>query len=165
MSTIRPDVSVSVSSPLFPKPSASRLSHPFPLPEVSTRTDLITHITYTPRTHQVTILPGDWKQLVLRLCLFHAMLTERLQYRSLGWRRPYEFTAADMLSAINQVMSIVHDQPNADLDASLPGLLHVVGQCLYGGKVTHDWDRRLLVCLLSQQLQPTPAAAAANLER
>ncbi|GLC47373.1 hypothetical protein PLESTM_002066000, partial [Pleodorina starrii] len=113
---------------------------------------------------KVTILPPDWKQLVLRLCLFHAMLTERLQYRSLGWRRPYEFTAADMLSAMHQVLSIVHVQPVADIDASLPGLLHVVGQCLYGGKVTHDWDRRLLVCLLSQQLQPSEAVAAATLE-
>ncbi|EFJ51362.1 dynein heavy chain [Volvox carteri f. nagariensis] len=113
---------------------------------------------------KVTILPMDWKQLVLRLCLFHAMLTERLQYRSLGWRRPYEFTAADVLSAINQVMSIVHDSPAAELGAALPGLLHVVGQCLYGGKVTHDWDRRLLVCLLSQQLKPSDVAAAATLE-
>ena len=112
---------------------------------------------------KVTILSPDWKQLMLRLCLFHATLTERLQYRSLGWRRPYDFTAADMLSAISQAMSIVHGSGGAaDIDAAMSGLQHVVGQCLYGGKVTHDWDRRLLGCLLAQQLahlQLDPAAA------
>ncbi|KAG2429073.1 hypothetical protein HXX76_011313 [Chlamydomonas incerta] len=96
-------------------------------------------------------------------CLFHTTLAERLQYRSLGWRRPYEFTAADMLSAINQAMTIVHASGGAaDIDGAMAGLQHVVGQCLYGGKVTHDWDRRLMGCLLAQQLahlQLDPAAA------
>ncbi|PNH11127.1 Cytoplasmic dynein 2 heavy chain 1 [Tetrabaena socialis] len=51
-----------------------------------------------------------------------------------------------------------------DLDSSLSGLLHVAGHCLYGGKVTDDWDRRLLVCLLRQQLLPGVAPAAATVE-
>ena len=47
-----------------------------------------------------------WKRLVLRLCLFHALLLERRQYQGLGWRQPYEFSAADFLAAIKQVRSI-----------------------------------------------------------
>lgn len=43
---------------------------------------------------------------------------------------------------------------NSDVERCLPGLLYVDGQCLYGGKVTHDWDRRLLVTLLSQHILP-----------
>ena len=50
-----------------------------------------------------SVLSQIWKKLVLRLCLFHAMLLERQQYKSLGWRRPYEFSAADFLSTIKQV--------------------------------------------------------------
>lgn len=41
---------------------------------------------------------------------------------------------------------------DTDVDTAIPGLLYVDGQCLYGGKVTHDWDRRLLMCLLRQQV-------------
>lgn len=41
--------------------------------------------------------------MTVRLCLFHALLLERRQYKGLGWRQPYEFSAADFLSAIKQV--------------------------------------------------------------
>ena len=68
---------------------------------------------------QVTILSADWKRLLLRLCLFHALLMERQQYRALGWRRPYEFTAADVLSSINQVLSIIHTTPSNAIDECL----------------------------------------------
>jgi dynein heavy chain len=53
-----------------------------------------------------------------------------------------------------QAMHLQQEVTEADIDRSLPGLLYVDGQCLYGGKVTHDWDRRLLVCLLRQQIMP-----------
>jgi dynein heavy chain len=84
-----------------------------------------------------------WRQLVLRLCLFHALLLERRHYRGLGWRLPYDFSAADFGAAIKQVLQLHAEFGNignqeAELDAinrSLPGLLYVDGQCLYGGKV------------------------------
>lgn len=44
-----------------------------------------------------------WKRLLLRLCLFHATLLDRGLYTSLGWRRAYDFSAADFLSAVKQV--------------------------------------------------------------
>lgn len=107
----------------------------------------------------------EWKMLVLRLSLFHAILLERRHYKALGFRRPYDFSAADFLSTIKQVQQ-VHKElmssasalaPGGDMEAvnrALPGLLYVDGQCLYGGKVSQDWDRRLLVSLLQQQLMP-----------
>ncbi|KAF5843487.1 dynein heavy chain and region D6 of dynein motor-domain-containing protein, partial [Dunaliella salina] len=107
----------------------------------------------------------EWKMLVLRLCLFHAILLERRHYKALSFRRPYDFSAADFLSTIKQVQQIHKElmssasalAPGGDLEAvnrALPGLLYVDGQCLYGGKVSQDWDRRLLVSLLQQQLMP-----------
>ncbi len=136
-----------------------------------------------------------WRQLILRICLFHAMLLERRHYHALGWRLPYDFSAADFSAAVKQVLQVrrrtallsrccflalrrareirkgeaagdackrmvqtprlswcaawfgpqVHREmgggvgpAEADLDVinrSLPGLLYVAGQCLYGGKV------------------------------
>jgi dynein heavy chain len=47
-----------------------------------------------------------WKALILRLCMFHALLLERHHYGGLGWRRSYDFSAADFLSTIKQVVQV-----------------------------------------------------------
>jgi dynein heavy chain len=90
---------------------------------------------------QVTILSADWKRLLLRLCLFHALLMERQQYRALGWRRPYEFTAADVLSSINQVMSIIHTTPSNGIDDCLQvrGGEAQQASCLTAGRKAGPW--------------------------
>lgn len=43
---------------------------------------------------------------MLRLSLFHALLLERHHYGGLGWRRSYDFSAADFLSSIKQVVQV-----------------------------------------------------------
>ncbi|KAL6756408.1 dynein heavy chain and region D6 of dynein motor-domain-containing protein [Haematococcus lacustris] len=117
---------------------------------------------------EAAVMGPAWRQLVLRLCLFHALLLERQHYGTLGWRRSYEFSAADFLSTVKQVVLVHREMSSsqaihsveAELEAvnrALPGLLYVDGQCLYGGKVTQDWDRRLLVVLLQAQLTPRSA--------
>jgi dynein heavy chain len=92
----------------------------------------------------------------LRICFFHAVLLERRHYASLGWRQPYDFSAADFLAAVKQAAQLQREIQDKDIDSCLNGLLYVDGQCLYGGKVTHDWDRRLLATLLSHQVLSSP---------
>jgi hypothetical protein len=52
------------------------------------------------------IMGPAWKALILRLCMFHALLLERHHYGGLGWRRSYDFSAADFLSTIKQVVQV-----------------------------------------------------------
>lgn len=70
----------------------------FPAPRENAET---THVG--KKNHMMLTAP--WKQLMLRLCLFHSMLLERRRYEGLAWRRPYDFSAADLLSGVQQVGS------------------------------------------------------------
>ena len=50
-----------------------------------------------------------WKELVFRLCLFHGVLNERLEFGSLGWNKRYHFSASDLLSGISEMKRILEN--------------------------------------------------------
>ncbi|XP_011359187.1 dynein heavy chain 14, axonemal [Pteropus vampyrus] len=91
-----------------------------------------------------------WKKLLFSLCFFNALINERKNYGVLGWNIDYEFSSSDLEVAIKVLENAL------SMQATIPWqeLRFLIGDVVYGGCVTDDWDRRCLNTLLYKFCNP-----------
>ncbi len=83
------------------------------------------------------------KSILFGLCHFHSVIIERTKFGPKGWNRVYPFNTGDLLNSATVIQTYLDAANNSD---SVPwkDLRYMVGEILYGGHITDDWDR--LVC-------------------
>jgi len=99
-----------------------------------------------------------WKRLLYTLLVFHGTVVGRGNYRSQGWRVPYEFADSDFQITIQQVQSLINTHLSK---APAEALRCLVVECNHGARITDSQDRFLLKALLEScfvggALQPAP---------
>jgi dynein heavy chain len=94
--------------------------------------------------------PDQWKKLLFSLCFFHAVIQERRKFGALGWNIPYEFTDGDLQICNRQLKMFLEEYDETPFKV----LKYTVGEINYGGRVTDDWDRRLIMCILEDYYTP-----------
>ncbi|XP_053977121.1 dynein axonemal heavy chain 2 [Hylaeus volcanicus] len=87
-----------------------------------------------------------YKKLLFALVFFHAILLERKKFQQLGWNVVYSFNDSDFVVSEN-LLQVYLDEYSITPWESLKYL--IAGVC-YGGHVTDDWDRRLLMTYVQQ---------------
>uniref|UniRef100_M3XYI9 Dynein axonemal heavy chain 14 n=1 Tax=Mustela putorius furo TaxID=9669 RepID=M3XYI9_MUSPF len=92
----------------------------------------------------------SWKKLLFSLCFFNAVVSERMNYGTLGWNIAYKFSSSDLQVSIK----ILENTLRTRSSISWPMLRYLIGEVVYGGQVTDTWDRRCLNTLLYRFCNP-----------
>ncbi|GIL57271.1 hypothetical protein Vafri_12526 [Volvox africanus] len=113
--------------------------------------------------------PPAFKSLLFGLCFLHAFVQERRKFGPIGWNIPYGFDDGDLRISVRQLSMYLDDAaPQLLEDGSLApqsastvpfeALQYAIGECNYGGRVTDDKDRRLLLTALQRIYRPEALA-------
>ncbi len=89
---------------------------------------------------------NNFYKLAFCLSLFHAVVLERRKFGPIGFNVHYQFNESDLDASLNSLKTVLETFSYIPWDA----LRHLVGQIIYGGRVTDEWDRRCIQSVLNK---------------
>ena len=94
-----------------------------------------------------------FKQLVWVVQFFHAILLDRRKYGKIGWNVVYDFNESDFRISF-RLLSMYLKKAFENKDENIPwgSLRYLIGEAMYGGRVTDNYDRTVLVTYLDEYM-------------
>ncbi|KAJ2950242.1 hypothetical protein O0L34_g11604 [Tuta absoluta] len=87
-----------------------------------------------------------YRRLLFCVAFFHCTLIARKRFRQLGYNAVYSFNDADFEISDNLLASYLEEYEEVPWDA-LRYLFSIIN---YGGHITDDWDKRVLIAYINQ---------------
>jgi dynein heavy chain len=96
----------------------------------------------------------SFRPLVYVLAFFHAVVQERRKFGKIGWNVKYDFNESDFRVSVSIIRTYLNKANEAKDKSKLPWttLKYLIGETIYGGRVTDEYDRRVLMCYLDEYL-------------
>ena len=95
----------------------------------------------------------SYKPLTYVLIFLHAIILDRSKYGKIGWNVAYDFNFSDFQIAFKLLnLYLTKSLDNGDDTIPWDSLKYLIGQAMYGGRVTDDFDRRTLMTYLDEYM-------------
>jgi len=94
-----------------------------------------------------------FRPCVFVLSFFHAVVQERRKYGKIGWNVKYDFNDSDFAVSLRLVSTYLQ-KAHENGDSAIPWdtLRYLVGEVMYGGRVTDNCDRRVVATYMQEYL-------------
>lgn len=90
-----------------------------------------------------------YKRLLFSLVWFHAILLERRKFKSMGFNIPYDFNESDFAICHDLIIVFLDEYPDR---VPFDAMRYLIAEANYGGRITDDWDRRLVNVYITELL-------------
>jgi dynein heavy chain len=93
----------------------------------------------------------DFKSLVYVLAFFHGVIQERRKFGKIGWNIIYAFNESDFRISFKLIgLYLTKAFESGGEEIPWETLRYLIGEAMYGGRVTDGFDRRTLTCILDE---------------